>query len=71
MRGFGLAPILIWNATHGWAGAGQLADRVGPIFPSDWASIWPVLTFLGGDFAALGGIWWVAGLAAIASAVSG
>ncbi len=28
-----------------------------------------MLTFLGGDFAALGGIWWVAGLAAIASAV--
>lgn len=67
--GFGLAPVVIWNAAHGWAGAGQLADRVGLSSRATWATIWPVLTFLGGDFAALGGIWWVAGLAAIASAV--
>ena len=45
----GLAPILIWNARHGWAGAGQLADRVGLSSRATWASIWPVLTFLGGD----------------------
>jgi 4-amino-4-deoxy-L-arabinose transferase-like glycosyltransferase len=68
--GCGLAPIVIWNASHGWAGAGQLADRVGLSSRATWASLWPVLTFLGGDFAALGGIWWVAGLAAIGSSVT-
>jgi 4-amino-4-deoxy-L-arabinose transferase-like glycosyltransferase len=68
--GLGLAPILIWNATHGWAGAGQLADRVGLSSRATWASIGPVLTFLGGDFAALGGIWWIAGMAAVASALT-
>src|SRR4029077_13876379 len=31
----------------------------------NWCSIWPVLSFLGGETAALGGIWWVAGLTAI------
>jgi 4-amino-4-deoxy-L-arabinose transferase-like glycosyltransferase len=67
--GLGLAPILIWNANHGWAGAGQLADRVGLSSRATWASIWPVLTFLGGDFAALGGIWWVAGMVAVAGAL--
>ena len=67
--GLGLSPILIWNASHGWAGAGQLADRVGLSSRATWASIWPVLTFLGGDAAALGGIWWVAGIAAIGGAL--
>ncbi len=66
----GLAPILIWNANHGWAGAGQLADRVGLSSRATWASIWPVLAFLGGDFAALGGIWWIAGTAAVAGALA-
>jgi 4-amino-4-deoxy-L-arabinose transferase-like glycosyltransferase len=61
----GLAPIVVWNAQHGWAGAGQLADRVGLSSRAHWASIWPVLTFLGGEAAALGGIWWVAGLLAL------
>jgi hypothetical protein len=61
----GLAPIVIWNAQHGWAGAGQLADRVGLSSRAHWASIGPVLTFLGGEAAALGGVWWVAGLLAI------
>ena len=70
MQGLGLAPILIWNATHGWAGAGQLADRVGLSSRATWASIWPVLTFLGGDVVALGGIWWLAGVAAIGSALA-
>ena len=65
LRGLGLAPILVWNAQHGWAGAGQLADRVGLSSRANWASIWPVLSFLGGEAAALGVIWWVAGLAAI------
>jgi Dolichyl-phosphate-mannose-protein mannosyltransferase len=68
--GLGLTPILIWNATHGWAGFGQLADRVGLSSRATWASIGPVLTFLGGDFAALGGIWWVAGMAAVATALT-
>jgi 4-amino-4-deoxy-L-arabinose transferase-like glycosyltransferase len=61
----GLAPIVIWNAQHGWAGAGQLADRVGLSTRAHWASIWPVLTFLGGEAAALGGVWWFIGLLAL------
>ncbi len=68
--GLGLAPILIWNAAHGWAGAGQLADRVGLSSRATWVSIWPVLTFLGGEFVALGGIWWVAGMAALVGALT-
>jgi hypothetical protein len=67
--GVGLAPILIWNAAHGWAGAEQLADRIGLSSRSTWASIWPVLGFLGGDAAALGGIWWIAGAVAVVGAV--
>ena len=55
----------IWNAQHGWAGAGQLADRVGLSDRATWGSLWPVLGFLGGEAAVLGGIWWIAGLAAI------
>jgi hypothetical protein len=66
--GGGLTPILFWNAQHGWAGAGQLADRVGLSSRATWASIWPVLSFLGGEAAALGGIWYVAGVASIAAA---
>ncbi len=62
--GLGLAPIVFWNALHGWAGAGQLADRVGLSTRANWASIWPVLSFLGAETAALGGVWWLAGLAA-------
>ena len=68
--GLGLAPILIWNSSHGWAGAGQLADRVGLSSRATWASIWPVLTFLGGDVAALGGVWWIAGVAAVVAAMA-
>ena len=68
--GLGLAPILIWNVNHGWAGAGQLADRVGLSSRATWVSIGPVLTFFAGDFAALGGIWWFAGMAAIVSALT-
>jgi 4-amino-4-deoxy-L-arabinose transferase-like glycosyltransferase len=67
----GLAPILVWNAQHGWAGAGQLADRVGFSGRAHWASIGPVLTFLGGEAAALGGIWWIAGFPAIGGAFAG
>ena len=62
--GLGLAPIVVWNAQHGWAGAGQLADRVGLSDRATWGSIWPVLSFLGGEAAVLGGVWWVAGIAA-------
>jgi hypothetical protein len=63
--GLGLAPIVFWNLSHGWAGANQLADRVGLSSRATWASIWPVLTFLGGDVAALGVVWWIAGVAAL------
>jgi hypothetical protein len=68
--GLGLAPILIWNARHGWAGAGQLADRVGLSSRASWVKMGPVLSFVGGDAAALGGIWWIAGIVAVASALS-
>ena len=68
--GIGLAPIVIWNFRHGWAGAGQLADRVGLSSRATWASVGPVLTFLGGDAAALGGVWWIAGIAAVADAMA-
>jgi hypothetical protein len=66
----GLAPIVVWNAHHGWAGAGQLADRVGLSSRATWGGIQPVLRFLGGEFAVLGGVWWVAGVAAIAGALA-
>jgi hypothetical protein len=66
--GLGLAPVVIWNARHGWAGAGQLADRVGLSDRSNWGGLWPVVSFLGGEAAVLGGIWWVAGIAALAGA---
>ena len=52
--GLGLAPILIWNASHGWAGAGQLADRVGLTSQANWASIGPVLTI---SSAAISPLW--------------
>jgi 4-amino-4-deoxy-L-arabinose transferase-like glycosyltransferase len=63
--GLGLLPIGIWNAQHGWAGANQLADRVGLSSRASWAGIWPVLSFVGGEAAALGVIWWIVGLTAL------
>ena len=66
--GLGLAPIVIWNVQHGWASAGQLADRVGLSDRATWGSVWPVLSFLGGEAAVLGGVWWVAGIAALVGA---
>jgi hypothetical protein len=63
--GLGLAPIFIWNLSHGWAGANQLADRVGLSSRATWASVWPFLAFVGGDIAALGVVWWIAGVAAL------
>ena len=66
--GLGLAPIVIWNVQHGWASAGQLADRVGLSDRATWGSLWPVLSFLGGEAAVLGGIWWFAGIAALLGA---
>jgi hypothetical protein len=65
----GLTPIVAWNAAHGWAGAGQLADRVGLSDRATWGSLGPVLTFLGAEAAVLGGVWWVAGIAALAAAI--
>ncbi len=64
--GLGLGPIVAWNAHHGWVGATQLADRVGLASRAVWGGLGPVLGFLGGEFAVLGGFWWVAGVAAIA-----
>jgi hypothetical protein len=37
---------------------------------ANWASVWPVLRFLGGETIALGGIWWVPGLVAIGGALT-
>jgi 4-amino-4-deoxy-L-arabinose transferase-like glycosyltransferase len=67
--GLGLAPILVWNAQHGWAGANQLADRVGLSSRATWGGFWPVLSFLGGEAAVLGVVWWIVGLAALASII--
>jgi 4-amino-4-deoxy-L-arabinose transferase-like glycosyltransferase len=69
--GLGLVPIAIWNSQHGWAGANQLADRVGLSSRSSWGGIWPVLHFLGGDVVALGIVWWLAGIDAIRQAIAG
>jgi hypothetical protein len=66
--GLGLAPIVVWNAQHGWVGAGQLADRVGLSTRSSWGSVGPVMRFLVGEAAALGGIWWLVGLVAMGRA---
>ena len=65
-----LTPIVVWNAQHGWAGAGQLADRVGLSDRATWGGIWPVLSFLGGEAAVLGGIWWIVGIAAMVVALA-
>ena len=67
--GLGLAPIVLWNLHHGWAGANQLADRVGLSHRASWASIYPVVTFLGGEILALGVIWWFVGLRALGDAL--
>jgi 4-amino-4-deoxy-L-arabinose transferase-like glycosyltransferase len=78
--GLGLAPIIAWNAVHGWVGADQLAHRLG-FLPSDMAvqSATPasstvfgrlisLLTFLSGEVAVLGP-WWFAAVAAALAAV--
>jgi hypothetical protein len=67
--GLGLTPIVAWNAHHGWAGASQLADRVGLSSRSVWANPGPVITFLCGEAGALGGVWWFAGIVAIIGSV--
>jgi hypothetical protein len=67
--GLGLAPVVIWNTQHAWAGGSQLADRVGLSSRAVWANPGPVLTFVGGEAAALGGIWWIAGIAAVAATI--
>ena len=67
----GLAPIVAWNAQHGWAGAGQLADRVGISSRAAWGNLGAVLSFLGGEVVALGVIWWIVGIIALAGAIRG
>ncbi len=64
--GLGLLPIWVWNANHSWAGGHQLADRVGLSSHSQWASIWPVISFLGGEALTLGVIWWLVGVVCLA-----
>jgi hypothetical protein len=66
----GLAPIVAWNARHDWVAYGQLAGRMGLSSPANWGSVGSVLAFFGGDIAALGGIWWIAGLVALLATFS-
>ena len=66
--GLGMAPIVIWNAQHGWAGAGQLAHRLGFYELARWANFGPVLNFLGGEIAVLGVACWAVGFAALRAA---
>jgi hypothetical protein len=77
----GIAPIIVWNAMHGWVGADQMAHRLG-LLPSDMLAqpmldpavavepnpVLSLLTFLGSEPAVLGP-WWIVGYAAIASAI--
>jgi len=65
----GLAPILAWNAQHEWVAFGQLADRVGLSSRAHWGGIKTVMIFIAGDFAALGGVWWIVGAAALVQAM--
>src|SRR5262249_34771897 len=67
--GPGLAPLIVWDAPHPLGGVGQLAPRGGLSGRAAWGSLWPVLAFLGGEAAVLGGIWWVAGITAIVAAL--
>ncbi len=66
----GLTPIVLWNAAHGWVGAGQLADRVGLSTRSMWGRVGPLITFLGGEAATLGGIWWLIGMITVAATLA-
>jgi hypothetical protein len=66
--GLGMAPIVIWNAQHDWVAAGQMADRMGLTPASSPGRLLPVLAFLGGEAAALGGIWWFLAIRAIVRA---
>ena len=52
------------------AGRGPANWPIASGFPTgpSWGSIWPILGFLGGEAAVLGGVWWVAGVAAIVGA---
>ncbi len=67
--GFGLGPILFWNARNGWVAFGQLADRVGLVHRFQRSGPLVILGFLGGEMVALGLIWWFAGLAEIVRSV--
>ena len=66
--GLGVGPIVAWNAQNGWIGMGQLADRVGLSDRATWGSLVPVLSFLGAEVGVLGGVWWIAGIAALIGA---
>jgi 4-amino-4-deoxy-L-arabinose transferase-like glycosyltransferase len=67
--GLGMTPIMIWNVQHGWAGAAQLADRVGLSERASWGSLGPVLSFLGAEVGVLGGVWWIVGVMALVAAI--
>ncbi len=50
----GMAPILYWNATHGWVAADQMSDRLGLSSSRNWGQVQTLVSFLGGEAAALG-----------------
>ena len=63
----GMAPIVYWNAYHGWAAANQMSDRLGLTSSWNWGSVLPLFTFLGGDFLVMG-FWWPIGVFALGQA---
>lgn len=53
----GMAPIVYWNVQNDWAAASQMSARLGLSTSFNWGLPLPLLTFLAGDFAAIG-FWW-------------
>jgi hypothetical protein len=64
----GMVPIVAWNVTHEWVAMRHLAGRVG-LTNASWSGLATTLRFLGCEAAVLGGLWWLIGLGALASAV--
>ena len=60
----GMAPIVVWNNSHDWVAAEQLADRVGLATNNTWGGLGFLLLFLGSEVLVLG-VWWLAGALAI------
>jgi 4-amino-4-deoxy-L-arabinose transferase-like glycosyltransferase len=63
--GLGMVPIMAWNAGHGGAAGAQMAERIGLISRYNWGDWRTLLSFLAGEVAVLGGVWWVVGVLAL------